>query len=208
MKPLFLLPVLTVVTVTACETLELTPGPDEQVAVDAGVQVDGGAPPKPKFATTAVDGGNLTIVQALSDQVFVAFDFDTGEEAPFVDAKWDIAFRRQRVRLRGGVNGDGGVAAIPLVDAGFADVTRAPDAGYLYDQPDGDDANTEPDTVFENAETWYRYDPTIHALFGRPIVYVVRSDEQQYFKVALESFYDKAGTPAVIQMRWAKLPAP
>jgi hypothetical protein len=205
MKPL--LPLL-VLTVLACETLELTPGPDDLAPVDAGVQVDGGVAPKPKFTTTAVDGGWLTIAQALSDQVFIAFDFDTGAEVPFVDAKWDIAFRRQRVRLRGGVNGDGGVAAIPLVDAGFAEVTRAPDAGYLLDLPDGDDANTEPDTVFENAETWYSYDPTIHALFARPIVYVVRSDEQQFFKVALESFYDKAGTPAVIQMRWAKLPAP
>lgn len=206
MKPLLLLVTLTVM---ACETLELTPGPDEVVmTTDAGVTADGGAPPKPKFTTTPVDGGSLTIVQAISDQQFIAFDFDTGEEVPFVDAKWDIAFRRQRVRLRGGVNGDGGVSAVPLVDAGFADVTHAPDAGYLVDQPDGDDANTEPDTVFENAETWYSYNPMIHALTARPIVYVVRSDEQQYFKVALESFYDKAGTPAVIQMRWAKLPVP
>lgn len=205
MRPLLLLTVLSVVI--GCETLELTPGPDE-VVMDAGMTADGGVAPKPKFATTVVDGGLLTIVQALSDQEFVAFDFDTGLEAPFVDEKWDIAFRRQRVRLRGGVNGDGGVSAIPLVDAGFDEVTRAPDAGYLLDLPDGDDANTEPDTVFENAETWYAYDPTIHALNPRRLVYVVKSDEQQFYKVALESFYDKAGTPAVIQMRWAKLPAP
>ena len=194
---------LLLLTTLGCERLELTPEPE----VDAGVLVDGGTS-RPRFVTTAFDGGFLTIAQATDEVNFIAFDLDHAEEAPFVDEKWDLAFRRQRVRLRGGANGDGGVAAVPLVDAGFSEVTTAPDAGYLVDLPDGPDDNTEPDTVFENAETWYSYNPMTHVLTPRPIVYVVKSDEGQFFKVSLGAYYDKAGTPAVLELRWAKVMAP
>jgi hypothetical protein len=184
----------------ACERLELTPGPSAS---------DGGRPDAslPPFSTVAVDGGSFTIARAVSDTQFIAFDFDQSTEVPFVDALWDIAFRRQRIRLRGGVNGDGGVCATPVVDAGFAEVTAIPpESTCVFDAADGDDANSEPDTVFENAATWYAYNPMSHVLTPRPIVYVVRSDMGEHYKVAIEGYYDMAGTPAVLQMRWAPMP--
>lgn len=198
-----LLPLLVLVGL-GCEELTVTPGPE--VPVDGG-SVDGGIITPPNFETTYVDGGAITIARALDDVKFIAFDLDTGQEAPF-DGAWDIAFRRQRIRLRGGVNGDGGVVAVPIPDAGFDDITRAPDAGYLEDLPDGDDPNTEPDTVFENAESWYSYDVMTHVLTARRVVYVVRSDERRHFKVVIERYYDTAGTPAVFRVRWGRVEEP
>jgi hypothetical protein len=87
-------------------------------------------------------------------------------------------------------------------------VTKAPDAGYLEDQPDGPDGNTEFDTVFDNGEVWYSYNVMTHVLTPRPIVYVVRSDERRYFKLVIDGYYDAAGTPAVFSLRWAPVEAP
>jgi hypothetical protein len=194
------------VLVAGCERLELTP--DEVPPSDAGTAADGGLLPPPAVVSVPFDGGVRTTVRAVSSEAFVAFDLDRGVEVPFAEHRWDLAFRRQRVRLRGGVSGDGGVVAAPLVDAGFDAVTRAPDGGYLEDQPDGPDGNTEFDTVFDNAEVWYSYNVMTHVLTPRPIVYAIRSDEQRYFKLVIDGYYDAAGTPAVFSLRWAPIEAP
>jgi hypothetical protein len=197
---------LVALTLWGCAPIWPKPGPDDEGAFDAGEQGDAGIVNSALVRTTAVDGGFQTVIDATNIDAFVALDLDSVREVPFTGPDWDVAFRRQRIRTNGGVDGDGGVEVAPLPETTLEAVTAAPATGYLVDQPDGDDGNTEPDTVFENAEVWYDYDSTIHVLTPRPVVYVVKSTARRVFKVHIASYYDEAGTPSIFTLQWAELP--
>ncbi|MBJ6761116.1 hypothetical protein JGU66_10110 [Myxococcaceae bacterium JPH2] len=155
------------------------------------------------------DGTFTTTVDATSKDVWVALDLDTGRQVDATqDAKWDLAFQRFHIRARGGVNGKGGVEVATLSGADFAQLSQAPTAGYATDAADGDDVGTDPDTAFEVGDAWYSYDAVTHKLSPRDRVYVVRSDEGTWFKVRMLTYYDAAGTPAMLQLRWGKVQAP
>lgn len=155
------------------------------------------------------DGSFTTTVDAQSKDAWVGLDLDLGRQADAsADAVWDLSFQRFGIRSRGGVNGTGGVQVAVLADKTFAQVTQAPATGYSTDAADGDDTGTDPDTVFQAGEGWYAYDVTTHKLTPRARVYVVRSDSGAHFKVEMLSYYDDAGTPAVLKLRWAKVQSP
>lgn len=193
-------------TLAACEPPLPQPDPTSDGGDTGELTADGGVP----RITTRVEGDvSVSLVNAMGDDTFAALDLDTGAEVPFVDAAWDLAFQRFHVRTRGGVNGSGGVKVAPLEGADFDAVTVAPVDGWLEDQPDGEeDENKDPDTVFETASPWYTYSTTTHVLSPTGTIYAVRSDLGAYFKVRLEGYYDSAGTPGNITVRWAPIAAP
>lgn len=155
------------------------------------------------------DGTFTTTVDATSSEAWIGLDLDQRTQANGAeDKQWDIAFQRFHIRLRGGVSGTGSVEGTILKDVDFAQVSQAPAAGYFTDAADSDDADSNPDTVFETGDAWYSYDPTTHKLTPRPQVYVVRSDQGAYFKVQLLAYYDAAGTPAMLQFRWGPVQPP
>ena len=47
-----------------------------------------------------------------------------------------------------------------------------------------------------------------HTLTPRNIVYVIHSDRGAYFKLKIDGYYDEAGTPAIITLRYAPVLAP
>ncbi|MCP3103616.1 HmuY family protein [Myxococcus sp. K15C18031901] len=155
------------------------------------------------------DGSITTVVDAQSRETWVGFDLDTGTQvAADTDAAWDLAFQRFGIRSRGGVNGTGGVKVAVVTGQSFAQITQAPATGYAEDAADGDDEGTDPDTVFQANGGWYVYDLATHKLAARDQVYVVRTDSNAYFKVQMLSYYDDAGTPSVLVLKWAKVAAP
>lgn len=155
------------------------------------------------------DGSFTTTVNAASSTEWIGLDLDQGTQVSATqDADWDLAFMRFNIITRGGVSGTGNVAVAVLTETGFEQVTQAPADGYVVDAEDGPDRGEDPDSAFTMGDAWYAYDMTTHALTARPNVYVVRSDAGAYFKVAMQSYYDDAGTPGVLSFRWAKLPAP
>ncbi|MCE9669380.1 HmuY family protein [Myxococcus stipitatus] len=155
------------------------------------------------------DGSITTVVDSTSRDVWIGFDLDTGTQvAADKDEVWDLAFQRFGIRSRGGNNGTGGVEVAVVTDKTFAQITQAPATGYLVDAADGDDEGTDPDTVFQANGGWYAYDITTHKLVAREQVYVVRTDSKAYFKVQMLSYYDDAGTPSILALRWAKVAAP
>ncbi|WP_224244579.1 HmuY family protein [Hyalangium gracile] len=172
--------------------------PDEEVPTDPNVaHVDNG------------DGSFTTTVNATSQTEWIGLDLDQRRQASAAeDKQWDLAFQRFHIRLRGGVHGAGAVEAALLPGASFAQVTQAPSAGYSTDAADGADENSDPDTAFEVGDGWYSYNPTTHKLAPREQLYVVRTDAGAFFKVQLLSYYDTAGTPAMIQLRWAPVQPP
>ncbi|MFY2556480.1 HmuY family protein [Corallococcus terminator] len=155
------------------------------------------------------DGSISTVVDATGRENWVGFDLDTGTQvSASEDAVWDLSFQRFGIRSRGGVNGTGGVEVAVLPAQDFVQLKQAPASGWAVDANDGDDEGSDPDTVFQANGAWYAYDVTTHKLSPRAQVYVVRSDSKAYFKVEMLSYYDDAGTPAMLKLRWTKVTAP
>lgn len=155
------------------------------------------------------DGSFTSVVNATEPTAWVGLDLDAGKEVSAAgDAAWDLAFQRFVVKSRGGVSGTGGVQVAIVADTSFGQLTQAPSTGWATDAADGDDVDTTPDTVFNASGGWYVYDLKFHTLTPRTQRYVVRSDQGTYFKVEMLSYYDDAGSPANVKLRWAKVAAP
>lgn len=120
------------------------------------------------------------------------------------DGVWDLAAQRFHLKLNGGVSGDAGVETAPRPGT-LGDVTAPPDAGWLTDQPDGDDDDAEPDYAFEQGDGWYAYDAATHVLTPRPLVWVLRGRALAPLALVIDDYYDDAGTSGVFTVRWAPL---
>lgn len=148
-------------------------------------------------------------IDASSQTETVYFDFDLGRVVTRADG-WDLSFRRFHVQMNGGVSGDGGVQALIAEDVSFEDLEQAPDDGYSSDRGDGDgDDDSDPDNIFNNGERdWYDYDVATHALTSKKLSYVIASSESKLYKFVIDDYYDAAGSPAVLRVRWARLAGP
>ncbi len=181
------------------DTLE----PEPAAGVDAGpIQSSG------NFQNSEATGGVIvTVVDATDESAWQHLDLDTGAAADG-EPSWDLAFSRFRVRVNGGVTGEGGARAA-FTSQAFESVTEPPmDTEWMVPVPDGEDDGDEPDNVFNNGEDdWYDYDPSTHTLTPKARTYLIATTEQRFFKLAFESYYDDAGTPALVRFRWAEIGA-
>lgn len=194
-----------VLLVTACEPAL----PEGWGQRDAGYVSDAGVDAGRKYVTFTPDGGGWAVtVDAMDSTRWASVDLDAPAEVPFEGNGWDLAFSRFHIRARGGASGDGGVAITAIYDAGYALVQQSPNGPWLQDLPDGPDENMDLDTVLDKAEVWYDYEGVFHSLTPRPIVYVVRTDRAGYFKLKIDGYYDRAGTPAFFRLRFAPIAAP
>lgn len=177
------------------------PGPGTETPID-------GTPTDWFRHSPQEDGTVTTVVDATDGAAWRALDLDTRQT---VDASsqagWDLSFQRFHIRTRGGVNGTGGVVVAVVTDP-FESISTAPASGYREDVADGADTDSEPDNVFETEGGWYSYDVTTHTLTPRAQTYVIRSDAGRYFKLQLQSYYDQAGSPAMLSFRWKQVEPP
>ncbi|MEM9190864.1 MAG: HmuY family protein [Myxococcota bacterium] len=186
------------------------------VGVEAGTDAsnpDGGSVGANLTSTDEGDGVTLTSVDATSREVWIYMDLETGTQVSPANADdsedWDIGFQRFNVKVNSGVSGTANAGVAFLADQAFEDVTQAPATEYLVDQPDGDDDDTNPDYVLSTTDDgWYLYDPSNNTLSPRPGTWIVRTVEQNYFKLAWSNYYDAAGTSGVPQFRWAAVDPP
>lgn len=185
-------------------------GPLDGVEPDPGEKPDGstGAVERIRITDNA-DGSFTAVVDATDRDAWVGLDLDARREVDAtLDAAWDLSFQRFLVRSRGGVNGTGGVEGAVITGIAFESLTTAPADGYRVDQHDGEDDGSDPDTVFNVGEGWYAYDLATHKLTPREQLYVVRTDAGAYVKLQFQGYYDEAGTPAVITVRFAPIDGP
>lgn len=155
-------------------------------------------------------GADLTearevVVDTTSETDWHLYDF---ERQGLVDADlpFDLSLQRYRIRLNGGVSGDGGVVAAVLDGRTFDDVTAADvppdgDPAWFTDAADAD-GDGEDETAFDD---WYAYDPATHILTAQPRVTLVRTVEGNTVKVEILDYYDDAGTPGFLRFVWAEL---
>jgi hypothetical protein len=152
------------------------------------------------------DGSYTTRIDATSMTAWTLADLETGVEVA-EDAPWDLSTQRFELRLNGGVGGDGGVEVVRLADVALDDVVEVPTDGWITDQPDGDDEGDVPDYAFAQGGGWYAYDAATHVLTPLPVVWVLRTVEGAVVKLAIEDYYDDAGTAGHFTLRWAPLAA-
>jgi hypothetical protein len=150
------------------------------------------------------DGTYATLVDATSQTEWTHVDFETRAEVP-ATGPWDLRFQRSHISTNGGVTGTGGVEVAPIPARSLAEVTAAPATGWITDAPDGGDDDMLPDYAFEQGDGWYEYNAEKHTLKPRPLVWVVKTAGGGTFKLALERYYDAAGTPAWFTFHWATL---
>jgi len=165
-------------------------------APDLSGELDPGPPP------SLPPGGVL--IDATSETDEVGFDLDAGVVVDTTEPAWDLSFLRYNVRLNGGVSGDGNVEAAVLAGVAYEDVVEAPETGFATDAPDADGDGID-ELVFAG---WYDYDLVDHTLSPADVVYVVRSTEAADHKLSFLSYYDHAGTPAMITFVTALLEGP
>jgi len=152
-------------------------------------------------------------VDTTSADVWVYLDLESGETRPSATAPdwpaWDLKLQRFKLAVNGGASGAGRVQVAVLGMTDFATVSRAPRETYAADGPDGADSDLDPDTVLSNGDMgWYEYNSMTHALSARPNVYVVRTNEGAFFKLAIDSYYNAAGSSGYLQLRWAAVAQP
>ena len=142
-------------------------------------------PPANTATTTWVDSGFWrTTVDASSSTVYRGFSFSTKDTTA---AGWDLAFRRDVVKLDGGASTtDGGDAvganlgAVNFVTTVVADSTGA---GWVEDQ------------IQYFIDNWYNYNPTTHTLTANRNVYsMVDAEGDNYVKFQIDSLVG-AGMP-------------
>ncbi len=149
----------------------------------------------------ATDYDNWVYLDLETDQLVTPATPEDSDE-------WDMAFQRFNIAVNGGTSGTGEVAVARLDDAVYEDVTVAPADGYITDNvvdPVGGMEDIEPGYAFD---LWFDYDMDEHTLSPTGRVYVVRTVEQNYFKVEVIDYYDQAGTAGHVTSRIAAIDAP
>lgn len=175
-----------------------------------GAPGDGGAADVPPISSTRSGELVTADIDATWPEKWVLLDLETDAQVSDDKAKaWDLGFQRFKVKSNGGVSGTAGAEVAVLENNTLESVSVAPSGGWHTDAADGDDGNQDPDTVFNcGTDTWFDYDVGTHALNAKPRVYVVRTADDGYFAVQMVRYYDDAGNPGFLRLRWKKVTAP
>jgi len=154
------------------------------------------SPAGPREVGGARVGPVVYTVDASAPEVWRYFDFSSGSlvESPG-PLGWDLAFRRFAVIVNGGEGfaGEGGV--VDLGDVAFGDVARAPEGAY-----EGSAAGR--DSVNAVLQRWYDYGFATHLLTPKPRVYVVRTADGRFAKLAFLSYYCPGARPGCVTFRY------
>ena len=184
-------------------------GLDTAVTETGDSAVDTGPPPVRVSATDLGGGVFEGVIDATEYQIWTYLSLSQAAEVhpeePTNSTAWDLGFERYLIMSNGGVSGTGGVEAVALDGQDFDSLSAAPTEGYVQDLPDDDDENENPEYALGD---WFAYTTDDHTLMPLDRVYVLRGVDGIYYKLKIEDYYDDAGTPAILTMRWAAIAGP
>ncbi|MBT3449234.1 MAG: hypothetical protein HOE73_02100 [Bacteroidetes Order II. Incertae sedis bacterium] len=137
---------------------------------------------------TGVDGDG----RPLSAGVFTYYCLTENKIVPSSEANttnWDIAFKGTSIIVNGGTSGPGQGAA-QVADGLFAEVSSAPESGWLQDSAEGFAVPAG------SGQGWYNYDPATHAITPIPgRVLLIRTADGRFAKMSMVNYYK--GLPEV-----------
>lgn len=134
-------------------------------------------PPVDETATTVWDEAGdywRSAVDATSPDHYTGFSFadkDTSGFIPKMAGGWDIAFRREVIKLNGGDSGDGGVEGADLGETDFGAVTA----------DDATGAEWTADAISYAIDGWFAYDFQTHQISMTRNVYSMRDASGSHF---------------------------
>ena len=155
---------------------------------------------------SAVSAGDA-VIDATSETAWTYLDLETAAvvtpDDPTDSTAWDLGFQRFLVAINGGVSGSGGMEAARLEGVDYNDEVDLPTSGWVTDEPDADD-DGEPERALDD---WYDYDAAAHALTPKDLLFLLKSVEGDAYKLQFVDYYDDAGTPGYVHVRWGGLDA-
>lgn len=157
------------------------------------------------------DGSSTVIIDGRDEMAWVYFDLESMMEVTPAAADdspaWDLGVLRFNVKSNGGTSGTGSVGVAVIEGVTFDSVEQAPADGYISDDVSSGPSDMEPEPGYA-FDLWYDYDMDAHTLAPRAAIYVVRTVEENYFKIEFLDYYNSAGTAGYVKFRTALVAAP
>jgi hypothetical protein len=163
--------------------------------------------------TNIIEAGGAVASQinASDSMSWVYVQLSSGKEVlpqdPQNSTDWDLALQRFQIKVNGGISGKGGVEVALVTGITFPALATAPQSGYVTDQQDSADEDSDPDYAFVQKGTWYDYNAMTHLLTPKEQVYVVRATTGAHYKLQMSGYYDQTGSSGYPAFRWQLLAA-
>lgn len=129
------------------------------------------------------------------------------DTASYDDANWDIAIKRQVIRVNSGDSGTGGVEVAAVSAATVAEVVDPPPAGdFLKDEYISEQCEYSGGLIGEPVTAigaWYEYQDMI--LTPLDYVFVVKRADGTMYKFKVQSYYNEENLGAHYNIEWAAL---
>ena len=164
-------------------------------------------------ATNAVDW----VYYKLSSKSAVAIP------SPTTSTNWDLAFKRYRIKLNGGVSGPGSASLLTVSGVSSFDSANQANSGtYLNDQnfstshtstsachtTDGINYAFLNDFTGSVKNCWFTYSLSTHTLSPKDQYYFFTDAGGSYYKLKITNYYSESGTSGYISFDWAKVSNP
>ena len=153
-------------------------------------------PPSPRDAGATRVGPVVVTIDATAQDQWRYFSFRLGSivENPG-SREWDLAFRRYQIISNGGREFVGQAGIVDVGAVRFADVTAAPETGYVLTEGTADPRN-------HAIAGWYGYGYFSHVLTPKSHVWVVRTASGHYAKMEILSYYCPRSQPGCVTLRY------
>lgn len=130
----------------------------------------------------ATIGAWRTTVDATSYGAYRGYSFTSRDTV--AGSAWDVAFRREVVKLNGGASGPGEFEGAALGAVAFASVSRADSTGAAW----------EADGVTRQINAWYTYDPVQHQVaMTRNVYSMLDASGRHYVKFRIDAVDGSTG---------------
>lgn len=145
------------------------------------------------------------VIDATSETDWVYLDLSEAAlvtpDNPDDSTTWDLGLRRYKVKINGGISGTADMAVVPYFETDYNTALAEPTDGWVTDQPDAD-GDGDPEYALD---TWFDYDSDTHQVTPADVIYVVRDATGELVKLQFLDYYDDAGTPGFVHIRWGAL---
>jgi hypothetical protein len=202
--------VLAALALSACAPdLRPTNAAPRDANADADAPAAEASAPVAGRVQTRATGDHLeSVVDAQDNRAWIYVDLDRLAMADERMEGWDVAFNRFKAMTNGGSSGSAGVTVAILDGVPFDDARPREGLQWLSDQPDGDDANTDPDYALSaQGDGWFDYNSENHTLSPKDRTYLIRTSEGRTLRFRWRRYYDSAGSPGVLTVQWGETPA-
>ena len=145
--------------------------------------------------------------------------------SPTTSTNWDLAFKRYRIKLNGGVSGPGSASLLTVSGlSSFDSANQANSGTYLKDQNFSPSYTTTTTSAchtndginyaFLNDFTesanncWFTYSLSTHTLSPKDQYYFFTDAGGSYYKLKITNYYSESGSSGYISFHWAKVLSP